>query len=106
MTDPIHLTLPAVVGPDRHERLYAVVVRPWRERLRERGGTSRVTRSADGLRCWVTGGPEWAVFASRIALLKCARSMARLSALPDDCSTDQLSRAMVESLRAYGEVPC
>lgn len=75
------------------EHVYHRVIRPLREVLRRKGGTSKVRRSSEGYRVWFTA-PEFYRPKMRQMLIKLGRAVASLATLPRDVTDAALADAM------------
>lgn len=105
--DSILIPRVPALSADYFEQAYRRVIRPWRERLRDAGGSSIVRKTDDGYRIWLRG-PDSAVARVRAPLLQFGHAMSSLASVPVGSSDDTICSAVISTIdRIFGsKEPC
>lgn len=90
-------SVPALEGQGMQD-LYDHVIRPMRERLRSRGGSSKVRRSSEGYRIWFEA-PKLYRPKMQAMLVMLGRFVSHLQTVPLGLTEDELVAAMDRALK-------
>lgn len=100
MNDEDGFLIPSVLALEGQgmEELYDHLIRPLLERLRSKGGSSKVRRSSEGYRIWLEA-PEFYRPKMHAMLVMLGRFVTHLQTLPRGVTEDELVAAMDRALK-------